>query len=205
MRFCPNDLVSLDSKIGWLRGASVRLAFRLPVRAVPVDNFRQQCQRLRRKPNRAIAHIHAAAVGDGSSLCFDVIHAEWLVRYEQDDYVSLGASSVLHNFPFGKPDERTLAEGSFVCYKTSFQNVHSMATRMRVARIDDPRWITDEAYLDPRLRVYKKLFTKKRLSNFRVGALFPGLIRGVDDNEFSFHHFGYFVGKNGRTRSARSL
>ncbi len=69
---------------------------------------------------------------------------------------------MLHHFAFGKPDEMTGAEAAFVCDELAFKDVHAVAARMRVQRIDEAGRIANQADLHAGVGIGEEILAKER-------------------------------------------
>src|SRR5262245_27124375 len=84
---------------------------------------------------------------DGQTYDLQVVDAEAFVGDEEDSGVAGGGGTVLHRFTFGEPDEVAGAKGAFVGDELTFEDVHAVAARVRVERIDDAGGVANDTDL----------------------------------------------------------
>src|SRR5262249_14158928 len=110
----------------------------------------------------------------------NVVDAKALVGDEDDDHVAGGTGAVLHHLAFGKPDEAAGPKRSLMRHQCPFQDVHAVAARMCMRRVDDAGWIAYEAHEHAGLGIAEQLLAIERPADLVVGTFFPGHLAGVD-------------------------
>jgi hypothetical protein len=109
------------------------------------------------------------------------VNFEGLVGDEHHRDVAFRRGAVDHRFSLGKPDELARRVAAGAGDQRALQYVHAVRAGMRVGRIQNSGGITHQADLHSGIGVGVEVLAEDGVTGRGDGALFPGLVGGIDD------------------------
>src|ERR1700730_6708203 len=101
------------------------------------------------------------------------MNIELAVRDEQNRDGVFRSGPVFNLNSGRKPDEVAGSESAGVRHQSPFKDVHAVPAGVDVARVDDARWIADDADLSTRFRVFHQVLSEERLTEMLVPTWLP--------------------------------
>src|SRR5262249_3555272 len=96
--------------------------------------------------------------------------------------------AVFHDLALREPDERARRKRAFVGDQLALEDVHAVAARVGVPRVDDAGGVADEAHFGAGRGGGVEGLAEERFGDVVVEPLLPWLARRVDREEFVVWH-----------------